>query len=134
MKEEINILHSRMPRSTQSKQAAPFRYNPPKISAPPPMKHTPAPPPAIHIPAPPPQISMMQSMKEGFGLGIGSSIAHNVVGRMFGAPAYTPSQAKPQKPCAAELKAFENCLLSEETRPFCGDQQHAYTECVKLNK
>ncbi len=128
-----------MPRSTQSKQAAPFRYTPPKISAPPPMKHTPAPPPAIHIPAPPPQISMMQSMKEGFGLGLGSSIAHNVVGRMFGAPAYTPSQAKPQpqepsKPCAAELKAFENCLLSEETRPFCGDQQHAYTECVKLNK
>ncbi len=127
-----------MPRSsTSSKQAAPFRYNPPKIKmpAPPPMPYKPAAPPMVL-----PQVqqpTMMQSMKDGFGLGLGSSIAHNVVGRMFGAPAYTPnkpsSDSAEKKPCAAELREFENCFVSSDTT-FCGDKQNTYVECIKQNK
>lgn len=122
-----------MPRSTSSKQAAPFRYNPPKIKMPnpPPVPYKPAPSPMVLPQAP----TMMQSMKDGFGLGLGSSIAHNVVGRMFGAPAYTPNRpTEPEKkPCANELREFENCLVSSDTT-FCGDKQNAYVECIKLNK
>lgn len=124
-----------MPRSTSSKQAAPFRYNPPtiKMPNPPPVPYKPAAPPMQlpQLPQVPQQPTLMQSMKDGLGLGLGSSIAHNVVGRMFGAPAYTPKEEK--KPCAAELREFENCMISNDTT-FCGDKQSAYAECIKLNK
>lgn len=50
---------------------------------------------------PPPTLG--QSMKDGFGLGVGSAIAHRLVAGIFGAPTVAVAQAR-------EPTAFEQCV------------------------
>ena len=65
--------------------------------------HKPAPVPAI-IPQKP---SFVQTVKEGFSFGVGSSIAHNIVNRMFAS-----SEQKTQKltPTLVQAREYEQCL------------------------
>jgi len=58
--------------------------------------------------------SLGQSMKEGFGLGIGMSVARNIVDRVMG-PAQAqqaPAQAQqaPVAPPATPLTEFKKCM------------------------
>jgi hypothetical protein len=77
-----------------------------------------------------------QSMKDGFGLGLGSGIGHMVINRMFG-PSYPvhpqpPPQNSQKEPCEFERKVFENCILNKGE--VCHNEQLSLTECLKLSK
>jgi hypothetical protein len=77
-------------------------------------------------------------MKEGFGLGAGSAIAHRVVASIFGPPTVntvaSPSPQAPSQPCDKERYAFENCMKTQSMETFCGQEQMAYTRCIQLSK
>lgn len=71
-----------------------------------------------------PQPMLMQSMKEGFGLGVGVSIARNIVDRAFGAVASTASAAvvstpKQSSPASYDTKLYEQCIQNGATEEFC---------------
>jgi len=70
------------------------------------------------------QPSFGQSIKEGFGLGIGVSIARNIVDRVMGSK---PSEA-PVKPSEATTKGPE---ATEPIREFkkCMEYKGDYEEC-----
>jgi hypothetical protein len=76
------------------------------------------------------QPTLGQSIKQGFGFGAGSAIAH----RFFGATPTVVSvpDKKVQLPCENERSAFESCLKSKTIDDFCGEQQMAYTQCIRL--
>jgi hypothetical protein len=78
------------------------------------------------------QPTLGQSLKQGFGFGAGSAIAH----RIFGATPtlLAPSQPEVKLPCDKERTAFENCMKTKSPDDFCGDQQMAYTQCIRLSK
>lgn len=79
---------------------------------------------AVHVEQP----TLGQSIKQGFGFGAGSAIAH----RMFGMTPtiIAPSDKKISNPCDKELTAFTNCLKTTSTDGFCGEEQIAYTKCL----
>ena len=76
--------------------------------------------------------SMLQTVKEGFSFGVGSSIAHTMVGRLFG----SSSQIHPQAPtapvdsCYKERRDYETCILNEDIYR-CNDKQETYTLCIQ---
>ena len=55
------------------------------------------------------QPTLMESVKSGFGFGIGSSIAHNIFGSRP-APAQAPAQSAPMAD-PTKLTAYEQCLV-----------------------
>ena len=80
--------------------------------------------------------SFGQTMKEGFGLGVGSAIAHRVVGSILGAPTVNVTQASApiSHPCDKERVAFESCMKTQSMETFCGQEQIAYTDCIRTIK
>jgi hypothetical protein len=82
-----------------------------------------------------PQMSFGQSMKDGFGLGVGSAIAQRMVGAFFPtnrtAVVPEPSRMK-QEACETQRTAFENCLLNE-SEYFCHEQQAILTQCLRTH-
>jgi hypothetical protein len=82
-----------------------------------------------------PQMSLGSSIKDGIGLGIGSSLGHRIVGAFFptnSTVAPSPSLPEKKEPCYVERKAFENCLINE-SQFFCHDQQANLTACLKTH-
>ena len=77
------------------------------------------------------QPTLGQSIKQGFGFGAGSAIAHRIFGLT---PSITaPSDKKVELPCEKELQAFQTCLKSKSTDDFCGQEQISYTQCINLS-
>lgn len=118
------ILGIKMPRSssTASKSSAPAIRNPSHHSTPIPSR--------IEIEQP----ALSQSLKQGFGFGAGSAIAH----RIFGATSTiqtvtTPSDKKVQLPCDNERTAFENCIKTKSIDDYCGNEQASYKQCLQLS-
>lgn len=108
-----------MPR-TSSKSSAPAIRNTPSS-----VTHVPS---RIEVEQP----TLGQSIKQGFGFGAGSAIAH----RIFGAAPQIvmPSDKKVESPCEKERTFFENCMKTKSSDDFCGSEQIAYTQCLHLNK
>ncbi len=77
------------------------------------------------------QPTLGQTIKQGFGFGAGSAIAHRILG-----PTPTilqaPSDKKVEHPCEKELIAFESCMKTRSTDDYCGNEQMAYTHCLRL--
>lgn len=75
-----------------------------------------------------------QSIKDGFGLGVGSAIAQRVVGSILGHPTLnvTHETPKQKQPCEKELLAFENCMKTQSMETFCGQEQTAFVNCIKI--
>lgn len=77
-------------------------------------------------------------IKEGFGFGMGSAIAHRMVGSFFpsngtvAAAPPPPREAEWVEPCKTERRIFENCLISE-SEFFCHNQQDTLTTCLKIH-
>jgi hypothetical protein len=72
-------------------------------------------------------------LKQGFGFGAGSAIAH----RMFGAAPtlyQSPSDKKHEEACEKERLAFETCMKTKSADDFCGEQQMGYTQCLHLSR
>ena len=128
-----------MPRQSNSSSSSSPSYRslpPPKLWHQAPPRYSP--PPAL--PSLPVQVQsktgLLQSVKEGVGLGIGSSIGHSIV-RSFGfgaptAPTYSPTQSSPAR---AE---YTQCLESNKDKPqvctpFLSKEKSPWTECMELN-
>jgi hypothetical protein len=125
-----------MPRSSSTSRSSSSRV------------HAPSPPPiafrnpysSVGQPSlPGPSSTLAQSMKEGFGLGAGSAIAHRVVASIFGAPTVNTvitgsSQPTPKQPCEKERLAFESCMKTQSMETFCGQEQIAYTSCLNVGR
>lgn len=89
--------------------------------------------------------SFMQTIKEGFAFGTGSSIARNVIDRVMspgqtlptGQTLHTGQTLPPSRvchePCILELREYENCILTQDSEAFCGDKRLAFRECIKSN-
>ena len=78
-------------------------------------------PAVVALPAP----SLGQSIKDGIGLGIGSSIGRQLFDSFFGRLEEKPS--KPEK-CLTERREFENCM---RTNVSCEDKQYSYKQCLE---
>lgn len=76
--------------------------------------------------------SFMQTIKEGFAFGAGSSIARNIIDRVM--PTQLPPSRICHEPCVIEMRAYENCILTHDREVFCGDKQKAYADCIKEAK
>ena len=115
------LAYYKMPRSTSpTKRGAPsFVLAPlPKV----------APVPAFTQP------SLMQTLKEGFAFGAGSSIARNVIDRVMPVSQTLPPSRVCHEPCLLELKEYENCILTQDSEAFCGDKRASYRDCKQNNE
>ncbi len=108
-----------MPRTSSKSSAPAIRNTTPTVS------HVPS---RIEFEQP----TLGQSLKQGFGFGAGSAIAH----RMFGATPQVimPSDKKVESPCEKERISFENCMKIKSSDDFCGNEQISYTQCLKLSQ
>ena len=138
-----------MPRSSgsSSRSFSSFRQTTPKpnqIPARPPVLALPRPAPApLQIGAPAPTLG--QSMKEGFGLGVGMSIARNVVDRAFGtvlpgvapvsAPAPAPAAAVASQPIPTlDSVLYDMCKANTQCRGLSEADRQAWIQCMKESK
>lgn len=114
-----------MPRTSSSQKPSPKAF------------HTSTPPvpfqnPLSSVANPVPTATFGQTLKEGLAFGAGQAVAHRVVGSLFGSSA--PSQNEVKLPCDKERSAFETCMKTKSVEDFCGEQQMAYTQCIRLTK
>ena len=79
-------------------------------------------PPSIQVQQP----SLMQTVKEGFAFGAGSSIAHSLINRYFNNIG-TPTEKV--KPCESYLQAYDNCIINDTA--YCGDKRDEYRRCMQ---
>lgn len=110
-----------MPRSQSSKPIV----HPPTVF-PNPMSSVAKPIPTL------PASSFGQTMKEGLAFGAGSAISHRFINSIFGP---TQIALKPTTPslCEKERQAFENCMKTQSMDTFCGQEQMAYTSCIRVS-
>ena len=79
----------------------------------------------------PQQPTLGQSIKQGFGFGAGSAIAHRILNSF---PTITPTDKKNDNPCEKERVAFETCMKTKSADDFCGEHQMGYTQCLRISK
>lgn len=81
-----------------------------------------------------------QSVKDGFGLGVGSSLGHRAVSWMFGPPAVASvpaagaatgaPTAAPADPCQTQKGEMDACFKFRDFDSDCFEQVRSYKECV----
>jgi hypothetical protein len=92
----------------------------------------PPPPPRVSLPTPPPTViqterpGFLQSVKEGFSLGVGVNLANRMVGAVLGPPG-GGSQAFP----AAQPAPQNSGVASAPPAPLCHKEQFAFDSCVR---
>lgn len=84
--------------------------------------------------------SFGQTIKEGFGLGIGVSVADRLVGSFFGprkvemvgaAPVIAPTTV-PLQPCREQESTLNSCLQKTKEGGFgCMSEVQAYQDCLQ---
>jgi hypothetical protein len=84
------------------------------------------------------QPTLGQSIKQGFGFGVGTSIARNVVDRMFAGPsassvgaggAVTSLPPKKMKTCKELEAEFNHCIQAQLPENTCQDFMDRYNQC-----
>ena len=83
----------------------------------------------LPLPMPVPAPSLMQTLKEGFAFGAGSSIARNMIDRVMPPSRDLPPSRVCHEPCVFELKEYENCILTQDSEAFCGDKRKLLKDC-----
>ena len=77
--------------------------------------------------------SFTQSVKEGFSLGLGISVARNIVDRMFAGNSTTPishtTERKENKSCSDLLQQYNTCTDTEN----CSRLFEVYQKCLEKN-
>jgi hypothetical protein len=117
------FLGYKMPRSSSSQTRPAVNYHPPaKFTNPYSSVGTPS---RVEIEQP----TLGQSLKQGFGFGAGSAIAHRLLNPF---PTIAPSDKKTESPCEKERHAFETCMKTKSAEDFCGEQQMGYTQCLRI--
>ena len=88
-------------------------------------------PPAIRV-----KTGLGDSMKEGFAMGIGSSIGHRLVGSLFASN--TPTQIPKQTPpldCKKTMGDYDQCILASECSPVVmRNLADNLIQCQKLHR
>jgi hypothetical protein len=79
----------------------------------------------------PSQPTLGDSLKQGFGFGAGSAIAHRLLNPF---PTIAPPEKKAESPCEKERTLFETCMKTKSVDDFCGEQQMVYTQCIRNSK
>lgn len=77
------------------------------------------------------QPTLGQTLKQGFGFGAGSAIAHRIFNPF---PTLTLSDKKIQETCEKERVAFETCMKTKSADDFCGNEQMSYTQCIRVSR
>jgi hypothetical protein len=124
-----------MPRSSSSNRSShPVR----------PLPARPTPTPVSHYSLPPAMAgsTLGQSIKDGVGLGIGSSLGQRAVSWIFGPPtvqtvsqaAPTVVQAPPVHPCDTLKKDMDACFKFRDYTSDCFDSVSQYKECISKHK
>ena len=72
--------------------------------------------------------SFTQNVKDGFSLGVGVSVARNIVDRMFNSTTPQPEQVKPS--CKDLIATYDKCLM-ERTTYECQDMWKNVKDCLK---
>jgi hypothetical protein len=72
--------------------------------------------------------SFTQNVKDGFSLGVGVSVARNIVDRMFSSTTPQPEQVKPS--CKDLIAMYDKCLM-ERTPYECQDMWKNVKDCLK---
>lgn len=85
-------------------------------------------------PLPIEQPTLGQTIKQGFGFGAGSAIAHRIFGTTPTVVMPSTSDKKIESPCEKERIAFENCMKTKSSDDFCGNEQISYTQCLHIGK
>lgn len=82
-----------------------------------------------------PTNSILSTIKEGFAFGVGSSIAHNTVSRLFNSSSTTTTDTKntqdtlciSKTDCDIKLRDYEECV--RQYRENCKDLITEYEKC-----
>jgi len=81
-----------------------------------------------------PSNSILSTIKEGFAFGVGSSVAHNTVSRLFNSSSSTTDTKNTQDTmcisktqCDIKLKDYEECV--RQYRDNCNDLITEYEKC-----
>lgn len=119
-----------MPRSSSSSSKPHTSYHPPAVRSQP--QSSIGTTSRVEIEQP----TLGQSMKQGFGFGAGSAIAHRIFGAspMIMSQTAAPSDKKNEDPCEKERSAFETCMKTKSADDFCGEQQMSYTQCLRISR
>ena len=122
-----------MPRSHSSKSTAKsFNNRPPLITSPLSSVGSYHPPqqPTVVVQQQREQ-GFMASVRDGFAMGAGASIARNMVDRMFGSspsPSITSSN-QIQNPCQQQQTAFDTCIKERRTVEECQTALNTLNSC-----
>jgi hypothetical protein len=117
-----------MPRSSSSSSKPHTSYHPPAVRSQP--QSSIGTTSRVEIEQP----TLGQSMKQGFGFGAGSAIAHRIFGATPTIIPASPSNKNNEGPCEKERSAFETCMKTKSADDFCGEQQMSYTQCLRISR
>jgi hypothetical protein len=73
--------------------------------------------------------SFGQSVKEGFGVGVGMSLAQRAVSALFGPPR-VQSEVHRQDPCSQERTLMDTCFKVRGSDTYCEGEISKYKECT----
>jgi hypothetical protein len=78
--------------------------------------------------------SMTTTIKEGFAFGIGSSVAHNAITRLFNSPSDTIKNTQDtmcisKTHCNIKLQEYEQCLAQNQNN--CKELISEYEKCMR---
>lgn len=81
----------------------------------------------------------MSAIKDGFGFGFGSSIAHRVMGSIFGSPSYYPSTTEVETHHHSQETYIKDKVSNSQditkpeyiTNPECKSLQEEYLKCIQ---
>lgn len=76
------------------------------------------------------QPTFASTMLQGFGFGVGSSVARNVVDRAFDSSANVLTIEKPKQECQLMWENFNTCLQNSG-EPSCNYFYKDFIECIK---
>ncbi len=123
------LLDSKMPRQSSTTRYTPSKANQTALTPRQPNPYSNVSNPSTHLSVEQPTLG--QTLKQGFGFGAGSAIAHRIFG-MSPTIIQAPSDKKVEHPCEKELVAFESCMKTRSTDDFCGNEQMSYTQCLHI--
>jgi len=82
-----------------------------------------------------PSSSMLSTIKEGFAFGVGSSVAHNTVSRLFNSSSSTETKNTQDTMCISKthcdikLRDYEECI--RQYRDNCKELITEYEKCIR---
>ena len=76
------------------------------------------------------QSTFFSTVKDGFALGVGSSIGHRVVNSLFGSSASNASS----QPCSQEKTSFDTCIQERKAVDECQMRLDALNKCIDNSK